>query len=131
MFLHTLNDRQLTAFLSLAKQFIAADDVLSGEEHNHLELMMAEAGWDFDQEVPDRPLDELVAELDSGPVRRAALLELVGVGHADSHFSPQENAFIQDLAERWGLRPLEIERIENWVTRQIELAQEAEEILSS
>src|SRR5688572_17326441 len=114
MFLHTLNDRQQSAFLSLAKQFIAADEVLSGEEYNHLELMMAEIGWDFDEEVTDRPLDELVAELDSGPARRVALLELVGVGHADSHFSPQENAFIRNLAERWGLRPLELERIENW-----------------
>jgi hypothetical protein len=130
MFLHILNDRQLSAFLSLAKQFIAADEQLSSEESNHLELMMAETGWNFDEEVPDRPFEEAAAEIDSGRARKVTLLELIGVGHADDEFHPAENAFINTLAERWGVPAEEVAQMESWVQRQLALAREAEELIA-
>ena len=130
MFLHTLTEDQQTAFLSLAKQFIAADKTLSGEEHNQLELAMAETGWDFDEEVPVMTLDDIVARFDTPTSQRVALLELVGIGHADAEFHPDENAFVVDIAARWGIGEPVVRKLEHWVQRQLALAHEAEELLA-
>jgi len=130
MFLHILTDRQQAAFLSLARQFIEADQALSDEESNHLELMMAETGWDFDEEVPVRPLEELVPEFDTPTSRRVALLELIAVGHADEHFHPDEDAFVRDLAGRWDVNAAEVARLEGYVQKQIALIAEAQELLA-
>jgi hypothetical protein len=129
MFLHILNDAQQTALLALARQFIGADAVLADEEHNQLELMMAEAGWDFDQEVPDGPMADLAAAFDTRPAKMAALLEIIGVGHADETFSPEEDAFVQALTEKLGLTAEDVSRAETWVLRQLALAREARDLL--
>lgn len=130
MFLHTLTDDQQTAFLSLAKQFIAADQTLSSEEHNQLELAMAEVGWDFDEEVPDMEMDAIVAEFDTPTAQKVALLELIGIGHADAHFHPDENAFVVKVGARWGIGEDVVRKLESWVQRQLALAAEAEELLA-
>lgn len=130
MFLHTLTDDQQTAFLALAKQFIAADQTLSGEEHNQLELAMAETGWDFDEEVPEMTLEDIVPHFDTPTAQKVALLELIGIGHADQHFHPDENAFVLNVAGKWGIGEDTVRSLESWVQRQLALAQEAEELLA-
>jgi hypothetical protein len=126
MFLHLLNDTQQTAFLALAKQFIEADDVLSDEEHNLLELMYAEMGRDFETELPEGDADSLAAAFDSRQARAAVLLELIGVGHADNDFSAKESELIRNLAGQFGVAEEEVIRMEGWVQRQLALAQEVE-----
>jgi hypothetical protein len=130
MFLHILTDRQQAAFLSLARQFIEADQVLSDEESNHLELMMAETGWDFDEEVPVRPVDELAPVFETPAARKVALLELIAVGHADDQFHPDEDAFVQDLARRWDVSAADVARLEAYVQKQTALIAEAQELLA-
>jgi tellurite resistance protein len=131
MFLHILNDRQQRAFLALAKQFIEADRNLSQGEQNLLELMYAETNLPFETELPSGEPAELLKEFDSPQSRTAAVIELVGVGHADDEFHPEENAFLRKVAGALGVSDQRLAQIEDWVQRQLRLAQEAEQLLAS
>lgn len=127
MFLHILNDRQQRAFLALAQRFVEADSHLSSEERNLLELMRAEMGLSFDDEIPSADTRELLQAFDTGQARAAVVLELLGVGHADEHFSPEESALLNEVAQSFGITPEKLARFDDWVQRQLALAREAEE----
>jgi tellurite resistance protein len=126
MFLHLLNDSQQRAFLALAKQFVEADQNLSDEEHNLLELLWAETGQDFDTELPEGDVETLAAAFDGKQVKAAVLLELITVGHADDEFHPEESAFIDRLAAALGVDAAKVKEMDGWVTRQVQLAREVE-----
>ena len=126
MFLHVLNDTQQKAFLGLAKQFIECDSSLSDEEQNLLELMLAETGLSFDEEIPPSDPETLASTFDTKQARSAVLLELIGVGHADNEFHADESPFIRDVASRLGVSHDDVMKMESWVERQLALAQEAE-----
>jgi len=127
MFLHILNDRQQKAFLALARQFIEADQNLSAGEQNLLELMYAETGLPFETELPTGNLESLLQEFDSRQARSAVLLELIGVGHADDDFHPEESQFIGKAAAAFGVPDERVAQMESWVQRQLQLALEAEQ----
>jgi hypothetical protein len=126
MFLHLLNDTQQRAFLALARQFVEADQNLSDEEHNLLELMWAETGLEFDAELPPGDVDALAPAFDDRQSRAAVLLELIGVGHADEEFHAEESSFIERLAAAFGTDAAEVKEMESWVTRQLQLAQDVQ-----
>jgi hypothetical protein len=126
MFLHLLNDSQQRAFLALAKQFVEADQTLSDEEHNLLELLWAETGQAFDAELPEGDLDTLAAAFDGKQVRAAVLLELITVGHCDLEFHPEESAFIERLARIFDVDDATLKEMDAWVQRQLQLAQDVE-----
>jgi len=127
MFLHLLNDDQQKAFLALANQFIQSDNVLADEEHNLLELMYAETGQSFETELPEGDVSALLAAFDTRQARAAVLLELIGVGHADDAFQPEENAFVRRVAESFGVSQGDLDRMEDWVKRQLRLAQDVQQ----
>jgi hypothetical protein len=127
MFLHLLNDRQQKAFLTLARQFIEADENLSAGEQNLLELMYAETGLPFETELPAGDMKALLQEFDNRQVRSAVILELIGVGHADDEFHPEESQFIRNVATAFGVPNERVEQMESWVQRQLQLALEAEQ----
>lgn len=124
MFLHLLNDSQQRAFLSLAKQFVEADAKLSDEEHNLLELMWAETGQDFDQELPTDDFETLAAAFQNRQTKAAVLLELLSAGHADAEFHPEESAFIERLSGAFEVDDTELKSMDEWVQRQLDLARE-------
>lgn len=126
MFLHILNETQQKSFLAIAKQFIEVDTHLSEEEQNLLELMMAETGLDFDTELPEGNVEDLLAQFDTKQARAAVLLELIGVGHADNEFHAEESHFVQKIGRTFGVSDEELQAMESWVTRQMALAQEVE-----
>ena len=130
MFLHILNETQQRAFLALAKRFIEADSRLSDEEHNLLELAYAETGLGFEEELPEGEVETLLQAFDSRPARAAALLEIIGIGHADNEFHPEESGFVRKMASSLGVSDEEVKAMESWVERQLALALEAERLLN-
>jgi tellurite resistance protein len=131
MFLHLLNDSQQRAFLALAKQFVEADQTLSDEEHNLLELLWAETGQEFDAELPEGDVETLAAAFDGKQIKAAVLLELITVGHSDLEFHPDESAFIDRLARALGVEDATVKEMDAWVQRQVQLAQEVEKFWQS
>ena len=67
---------------------------------------------------------------DSRPTRAAALLEIIGIGHADNEFHPEESGFVRKMASSFGLSDGDVQAMESWVERQLALAQEAERLLN-
>jgi hypothetical protein len=126
MFLHLLTDSQQRSFLALAKQFVAADALLSDEEHNLLELMWAETGQDFDAALPEGNVETLASDFTSRQQKAAVLLELISAGHADDNFHPEENAFIERLSDALGVSQSDLKSMDEWVNRQLTLAREVE-----
>lgn len=125
MFLHLLTEPQQIALLALAKQFVEADEKLSDEEHNLLEMLLAESGLPFDVELPEGDIATLAAPLDNRQVRAASLLEIIGIGHADGTFCAPESAFVNSLAAALGIDEATVSAMDDWVVRQMNLAQEA------
>jgi hypothetical protein len=125
MFLHLLTEPQQIALLALAKQFVEADEKLSDEEHNLLEMLLAESGLPFDVELPDGDIATLAGPLDNRQVRAATVLEIIGIGHADGAFCAPESDFVNTLAAVFGIDEPTITKMDEWVVRQMNLAQEA------
>lgn len=126
MFLHILTDTQQKAFLAIARQFIEADGRLSGEEQNLLELMYAESGQSFDEDLPEATVESLLPVFDSRQAQAAVLLELIGVGHADNEFHAAESAQVRKIAASFGVSDASVAEMEDWVNRQLQLAQDVE-----
>ncbi|MBM3458834.1 MAG: hypothetical protein FJX77_09930 [Armatimonadetes bacterium] len=124
MFVHTLNDAQQTALLALAQRFVHADARLAESERNLLELLAAEAGRNPADEIPEQTMDSLLAAFDTRQARAVAVLELIGVGHADDHFCPAESLALSEIAGGLGFNGQEVQAMESWVQRQLALAQE-------
>lgn len=78
-------------------------------------------------ELPEDDLETLAAAFDTTQAQAVALLEIIGVGHADAEFSPEENAFVRRLATAFGISDAKVGAMESWVTRQMALAQEVEQ----
>lgn len=125
MFLHLLTEPQQIALLALAKQFVEADEKLSDEEHNLLEMLLAESGLPFDVELPEGEIAALAAPLDNRQVRAASLLEIIGIGHADGEFCAPESDFVNNLAKVFDIECGTVKSMDEWVVRQMNLAQEA------
>lgn len=78
-------------------------------------------------ELPEGDLETLAAAFDTTQSRAVALLEIIGVGHADAEFSPEESDFVRRLASAFGISAAKVGAMESWVTRQMALAQEVEQ----
>lgn len=122
MFLTALTEPQKRAFLALARDFVQVDQELSEQESSLLTALFAET------RLPASAIDGEadLSVFDSRRSQVAVILELIGIGHADSEYGPEEAAFVQGVAERLGVGETELLEMENWVLRQTALAREAE-----
>jgi uncharacterized tellurite resistance protein B-like protein len=130
MFLHLFNEDQQKAFLVLAKRFVESDSTLSDEEHNLVELLYAETGLPFETELPEADNETLLQAFDGRQARAAVLLELIGAGHADREFHPEENAFIKKVAGTFQVSDDRLREMEDWIERQVALARDVEKFWS-
>ncbi len=125
MFVHLLNERQQRALLALANRFVVTDQALSDSEKNVLELLYAESGLPFDTTLPEGETSELLSVFDGRQSKAALLMELIGIGVADDEFTLSESAFIWEASRALGISEAELNRLEDWVKRQLSLASEA------
>jgi len=78
-------------------------------------------------QLPEGDLETLAGAFDTSQAKAVALLEIIGVGHADADFSPEESDFVRRLATAFGISDAKVGAMESWVTRQMALAQEVEQ----
>lgn len=127
MFLHYLTETEKKAFLTLAKEFIIVDGELSHEEEHLMTIMKAEMG--LENGYPDGQISrqELFKMFESRRSQIAAVIEMQGLGYANMEYHTQEKAFVQEMAESFGLTEDELAEIDDWVVRQVALLYEANE----
>ena len=129
MHLYKFSSAQKNAFLSLALKLIVADDKLRAAEVAHLESICREMGIDRGVAQPDRPVDELLAVFDTRAARVWLMLEILGVGYVDQHFSHEEAALINEIVERFQFGEGEIGTMKNIVLRGKGLEIETERLI--
>ena len=126
MFLSKLNEPQKCAFVSLAKAFVKSDGVLLKSETEMLSLMKFEMGLDTNAEGAAGKVDELLAAFNTPSTQKAALFEIIGLGHSDSDYSCAESKFVSQMAKAFGICDTDLAWMENWVLRQTALVREAD-----
>jgi len=128
MFIGSLKKEQQEYFLSAAQYLMAADGKIDERETSILETLTAHCDPDV------TPLEDISAVSPNALFsdRRsqvACLLELVGVALADESYDESEKAIIHDLTSTFGLSQALLEDIENWVSRQMSLMREAQQMM--
>lgn len=127
MFVSQLSPPQQRAFLQLATLLVAVDGEISPEEQAMLsEIAMTTVDW-----VPreDVPIAVILQVFDSKRSQASALMELIGLAHADTVYGPEEQAFISELATRMKISTIRLAQMESWVVRQLALVREGFELL--
>lgn len=127
MFLNNLSENEKKAFLTLAKEFILVDGVLSPEEEGLVNIMKAEMGIEDGFPDGEKSRKELFDMFKSKKSRTSALIEMEGLGYANMEYHVQEKAFINEMAESFGVTTEELDIIDEWVVRQVALLYEANE----
>ncbi len=130
MFLNNLSETEKKAFLTLAKEFILVDGVLSPEEEELVRIMKAEMGISEGFPEGEKSHQELFSLFNSRKSRISALIEMEGLGYANMEYHVQEKEFIKEMAETFGITADELDTIDEWVVRQVALLYEAHELWS-
>ena len=128
MFLNNLSENEKKAFLTLAKEFILVDGVLSPEEEDLVNIMKAEMGIEDGFPDGEKSRQDLFKMFASKKSQVSALMEMEGLGYANMEYHVQEKAFIHEMAESFGVTQDELDTIDEWVVRQVALLYEASEL---
>lgn len=129
MFLYKLNLEEKRAFLKLAREFIEVNGAISTEEEIFLKRYFEEMGFDKDDPItPPREGERevLLKSFSTMRSRVSVLLEIIGLGYANRAYCPQEQVFIQELADAFQISAQRLARLEHWVERLFGMLDEAE-----
>jgi uncharacterized tellurite resistance protein B-like protein len=129
MFLNRMTDQEKCSFLGLADAFVRCDDELSERETALIQCLADEAGVSKSEMTTSADPIDLARTFKTRSSRVCALLELIGLGHADSDYSTDESQFVQQLASEWGMSEAELAVLENWVLRLLAVMEEAQSLI--
>ena len=127
MFVQYLSERQQAALLHYSYEMMRADNVVEAEESLHLDVLRSQARPGVEAE--DIAIGELPDLFEDRLSRVALLLELVGMGYVDEKFTAAESALIGEIATALEVGDDDLESIESWVKRQLELVEEARDLM--
>ncbi len=125
MFLSSLSQTQKETCFCLAHNVVVSDDELTAGEERMMEEMRREMELSPDFQARYVPVDGMDHTFDSRRSQTIVLIALIRLGYADGAYEIEEQCFIQDLCEVFGLAASEFSLIENWVRRLISLEREA------
>lgn len=128
MFIQNLDTKQQSALLYLAKEVIDADGQLHNSEEEILSILASQVDASVSPESVS--LDEMVTLFDTNTSQVSLLLELIGVAHADGDYHHEENALIQKYADAMNVSKKKLLQIEGWVSKQLSLSLEVQELLA-
>ena len=127
MFVQYLSERQQAALLHFSCEMIRAGNVVEAEESVHLDVLRSQARPGVEAE--ETPIGELPDLFQGRRSRIVLLLELVGLGFVDEKFAAEESALIGTLAAVLEIGADDLAAVEGWVQRQLELVEEAHDLM--
>lgn len=128
MFIQNLDKKQQSVLLFLAREVIDVDEQLHDSEKEILTILTNQAESSASPEAIE--LKDLAAIFDTNISRSSLLLELIGVAHADGDYNPDENALIKKYANALDVTEEKLLKLENWVSNQLALSFEVQELLA-
>lgn len=130
MFLRDLSNSRKLAFYALARQFVSIDGRLAKEEQDLLAMFCSEMVIPVDTPLPHSDIEKLAAAFDTHRARVAILLELLSLGHVDGAYDGREKGLTTKLIACFGMTDEQLEQLEDWVERQIDLMNEAAQLMA-
>ena len=127
MFVQHLSERQQSVLLHYAYEMACADGSVAADELVQLDVLREQARPGV--KAAAVPLDELAALFDDRVSRVAFLLEVVGMGYANDEFDPAESRLANDLTNALAVGDGVLDEIKSWVTRQLSLLREAQQLM--
>lgn len=127
MFVQYLSERQQAALLHYSSEMMRADNVVDPAESVHLDVLRSQTRPGVAAE--DIPIRELSGVFEDRRSRIALLLELVGMGLVDENFTAAESALVARLATALEVGDGDLGSIESWVRRQLDLVEEALDLM--
>lgn len=127
MFIHNLNFDQQSALLYLAHEVAKADGTLHSMQVELVEVLKTQS----QQGVEERAVEqsELASIFDTERSKCSAVLELLGVAHANQEYHANEKDLIGQYAHAMGLSSDKLFALEAWVEKELALMQEVEQLL--
>ncbi len=129
MFLAKLSPKQKEAFYSLANQFIRIDGKVLRSEKLIIKQLKTEMGLSAADKPKNLSISEACRPFKSTKSRVSAILEMIGIGLADSDYSKEETAFVNEMARNFGFDEIKLLEMENWALRMLTLSKEAAEFM--
>lgn len=123
MFIHNLSPKQQGYLFALTQTIAEADGVITKEE----EAMLADIQVQIHSstEIPDDPMSSLADQFVEHKSKVSLLLELLSVAHVDTHYHEKEAGIIGRIASDLQVSTPLLADLDNWVQRQLLLANEA------
>ncbi|MBU4175130.1 MAG: hypothetical protein KKB90_12485 [Actinobacteria bacterium] len=116
---------QQEAVIFLARELIATDDAITAKEQDVLDQMVREVELPMPSARYLSSHGAAVEALTTGKARAIAIIELLGIAHADGEYGEEERCYIQDLVQELGVPETTVTAMENWVLRYVALTDEA------
>lgn len=115
MFLNLLDKKERMDFLELAAIAMQVNGVVEESEENVFNTYKAETGL-LDYELKNKEYKSLVQSFQASTkkIKKAIIIELVGVLDADENIDDNEQKWITELGKEWGFRDTEIKRMVRW-----------------
>lgn len=129
MFLSDLSMDERKAFLSLARNMVAADEKVTPEEEQMLRDLHSEAGYGLQIEPHNGDIEALCGLISNTVARAKVMLELASVAYVDGDYEVRERALLNRIAKAWGIEQLSFLRSEDWGKKRVELAIDAAHII--
>lgn len=122
MFIGNLNKDQQGVLLAIAQKLINVDGQVSAEEVAILDQIKLQC--DTDVEALSYTEESMIALFSDRRSKVSLLVEILGVAYSDTEYCKQEQDFLTRLASNLSINDEELQKLTDWVTRQLNLVQE-------
>ncbi|HAS6256166.1 TPA: hypothetical protein RQK80_004618 [Vibrio vulnificus] len=122
MFIGNLNKDQQGVLLAIAQKLINVDGQVSAEEIAILDQIKLQC--DTDVEALSYTEESMIALFSDRRSKVSLLVEILGVAYSDTEYCKQEQDFLTRLASNLSINDEELQKLTDWVTRQLNLVQE-------
>ena len=131
MFLNQLTTAEKEAFISLSVHAANANGIVDEAEYEMLEEYCKEMGIAFFDAKNVLGMDKIESVFKDATSRnkKIALLEILGLLHADGNYDNKESDFIINYSQKIGLSEADVKKYSGFVNRYLSLVKEMAETL--
>ncbi|HDY93524.1 MAG TPA: TerB family tellurite resistance protein [Pseudoalteromonas sp.] len=124
MFIQNLNKAQQEVLLKLASDLMISDGVIDQSEKELINFVKSQCTEGV-SELENFNLSEIRDVFGSKKAKVSMLLELIGLAHADGYYGKEEKVFINEIASVLNINEANLNELENWVRRQLDLVNDS------
>ncbi|MCZ6868583.1 MAG: hypothetical protein O7G84_03645 [Gammaproteobacteria bacterium] len=125
MWLQSLTPKQREALLGLAHNVVVSDGLLDPNEELMMDEFRREMDLTLETEAQYRELDGIDGIFDTRRARTIVLINLLHLSYVDGAFEIEEECFLRELSQLFGVGDSEFLLMDNWVRRLVALEKEA------